>query len=136
MTPVNPIEALVAYLKTQMPGVKIDTQHRYGHDWDPLADSALVLVPSGGVPDRDAPLQNLVVDVWCYAPSQYAATELWRDFVTVARATDREPVAVTGGTALVYAIVQEGGPHLLYDSTVGMDVCYSIIVARIGECAA
>ena len=138
LTPVNPIETLVTYLRAQsaLSGVNIDTKHKYGEGWDALTDASIILVPSGGTVDRYAPILDLVLEVWGYAATQYAAVELWGDLVGVARATNREPVTVTGANvALVYSFQQESGPNLVWDDVVRLDVCNSMFSARLGEVA-
>ncbi len=134
---IDPVETVIRFLSddatlSAMVGGRVAAKHRYGEAWQTSQASVMARLDGGPV-DVYVPVQTPRFEVRCYAPSQVEAMRIWARLVELSRATERGPVTVSNGMALLYAWLQESGPSLLYDSEVALDFVLCFFAARIGE---
>ena len=134
-------EVVIAYLLSQseltdLVGQNIALKHRYGEvrsgTWD-RSEPAITVKPDGGTPDNSVPLQEARLQVRIYAPSAYEALQVWGELLQVMRATNREPVAVTGGTGVLQSLIQETLPNVLWDDEINLDFVLVFLRALVPE---
>ncbi len=140
---IDPLETVIAWLKqnallTELVSTRIAAKHRYGQEnsesqrW-PVTQAGLMVRLDGGIPDLDATLQPIRLEVRCYAPTQLQAMAIWRRLVEISRDTDRQAVLTTNGGGLLYRFNQSSGPSLLYDSDVKLDFVMCFFDALVAE---
>lgn len=145
---IDPLEVVLQELRSDgalaaLVGDRIAAKHRYGAD-APLdvaqgapgwsgGEAGLMVRLDGGEPELYGPLQNVRLEVRCYASSQRQAMQIWRRLVEISRNTDRVEVDTGDGVGLLHELLQASGPSFLYDDTVGMDFVLSFFNASVGE---
>lgn len=134
---IDPFETVIAFLKSsadlaQLVGERIAAKHRYGSAWE-RGDAALTVHLDGGTPDAYTPVQDLRVEVRCYASSPQQAMRIWRALVNLGREAERLRVPVSEGAALLHAWLQASGPSTLFDTDVNMDFVLAFFDVSVGE---
>jgi len=123
---VDPFEALVTLAQQNSgladeTGGRIDVMHHYGQDagdW-PLDAKSLVLTPVSGVPPiLDDTVQRVGLEARCYGDTPFDAGRVYMRLVDWLRTAERVTVDVTGGTALVYYVIQTSSQRLALDDEV------------------
>lgn len=139
---IDPLEAVLKWLQAdaalaELVGSRIASKHRYGEGADSMRwstdQASLTVRLDGGQPDLYVPLQNVRLEVRCYAPSQYLASRIWQRVVEVSRETSRQPVLTSGGAALLHRLNQESSASMLYDRDLGLDLVLVFLSALVGE---
>ena len=134
---VDPLEVVIAWLGqdadlANLVGTRIAAKHRYGVSWTAgLAGLAVRL--DGGLPDLYAAVQEIRLDVRCYASTQQLAVQVWRRLVELSRDRERVPVLAASGSGLLYRFLQASGPSLLYDTELKMDFVLCFFNALVSE---
>lgn len=145
---IDPLETVIAYLRQdtrlmELVGTRVSSKRRYGANaaadvaqgapgWN-VGETALTIRMDGGGPDIYAPVQDVRLEVRCYASSQMAAMRVWRRLVELSRGVEREAVDTSAGRALLHNLLQSSGPSTLYDAQIGMDFVLAFFDARVGE---
>lgn len=147
---IDPLAVVVSYLQAQaglvkLVGRRIATQHRYGEPAVPpgpypawsRADRALTLHLDGGTPDHYLPRQTIRLEARGYASDQVGALEIYLALVSVCRDTEREVVSplTVGGTGILYWLLPDAGPSLVYDPDLGLHLLVVFLQASVGELA-
>jgi len=137
---IDPLETVLAWLRqdpalAELVGTRVAAKHRYGDATNGWATSqaSLMVRLDGGLPDLDAPVQPVRLEVRCYAPSQHGAMQVWRRLVEISRATVRRAVLTASGSGLLHYLLQASGPSLLYDPDVRMDLVLCFFEALVAE---
>jgi len=131
---ISAIEVIVQYFKSaSLPANnQVAVKHRYPDPWLPNT-AGIVVVPDGGTPNLYLPVQNLRLEIRCYEANSYLALTLLDQVMELARATGREQVIISTGTAMLYNFYQESGPSLLYDEDLNMDFALAFFSAKVNE---
>lgn len=132
---VDPIEALVAWLKTAgvVPANRVAVRHRFGTEWDVTTDTAITVTPNGMryLPHFDAFLARAFLTI--YAPDTVDAVRTWTALIPLAEAVDRVQVATTAGNALIYFISTNASGTLGPDPDVGAEAFFVPVTAMIAK---
>jgi hypothetical protein len=139
--PVDALEAIIAYLRTDVPlsdlvSDRIASKHRFalGDDRDgttpgwPTPAKALALSYEGadGDPDPincvDAAQERVRLAARCYGETPLEASRVWRRLTTIARSFTRATVVLDDGrTALVFWLWPAEGPFAEQDPDTRVD---------------
>ena len=132
---INSLEVIIQYLKASgLSTTQIASKHRFGESWE-TGSKAIVVRLDGGTPDIDVPVQDIRVEVRCYAASDYLALELLNEITALSRSINRELQNVSGGGGLLYFFNQTSGQSVLFDPDLNMDFALQFFVAKISESA-
>lgn len=145
---IDPLEVVLRYLRTDgaltaLVGDRIASKHRYGDAsraqagqgapyWN-AGDAGVMVRLDGGDPELYGPLQNVRLEVRCYALSARDAMKVWRRLVELSRECDRLSVDTSDGAGLLHEFLQASGPSTLHDGDVGMDFVLAFFNASISE---
>lgn len=133
---INSLEVIIQYLKASgLSTSQIASKHRFGESWE-AGSKAIVVRLDGGTPDIDVPVQDVRVEVRCYAASDYLALELLNEITALSRSINRELQNVSGGGGLLYFLNQTSGQSVLFDPDLNMDFALQFFVAKISETGA
>jgi hypothetical protein len=137
---IDPIEVVVAYLKTLAVGTTVGGrvvggQAPYGKagGWT-LGQTGIAVQPSpGGAIERAVEVVNQRVAVRLWAATEREAWALWLALHEGAARTGRQLVAVSGArTALLHALLEDSGPSLVWDDELGQ---WSVVVFYLATVA-
>lgn len=137
---VDPVEAILALAAADagiaaVVGDQVAGLHRYGKDagdWD-LDTQALTLTAATGQPQLALESQRLFLDALCWGPTPAEAGDVYRALAGMTRHNGRRPVTVSAGTALVYYVVINSQPVLIYDETIGLYRYEVVLAADVAE---
>lgn len=130
---IDPLETVIQYLKVAgLSTTQIASKHRYGSGWA-VGSLGIVVNLDDGTPDIDVPVQNVRLEVRCFASHRINALMLLHELDEISRSTDRIAVTVSNGAALLYYFTQASGPSTLYDPDVKMDFALRFFEAKICE---
>lgn len=147
---IDPLAVVIADLQqnaalTALVGGRIATQHHYGEADSPPGpypawardDLALTLHLDGGTPDYYLPRQEVRLEARGYAPTQVAALQIYLALVAYCRTASRAVVSpgTAGGTGLLYWLLPDSGPSLVYDPDLGLHLLVVFLRASVGELA-
>lgn len=120
---IDPLEAAIKFLtaRTELSGLggRIASKHKYGEEWA-TSQSSLVVILDDSNPNLYVQVQDIRLEVWCLAPTDTAAMDIWMALVGIFRGNERVVVSTSGGDALVYSFIPESGPSYLPDKELGM----------------
>lgn len=133
----NPLATFIQYLKVCAAAGTISTRQiaekiRYTEAWT-IGSKSIVARLDGGTPNIDLQVQNVRVEVRCFAESAYEASELLNEIIALSRTTEREPVTVGSDTALLYGFLQSSGPSQLFDDDLKMDFALMFFEVQVAE---
>ena len=111
MTTVDPLAALVAYLKADSAVAALASARVYGAELAPaeatsMPRHAVVCYATGGQPEHYVKLQAPRVDVMCYGPTPYEAKRLYLTVYDALKGAEREEQT----SALIHTALMNGGP--------------------------
>lgn len=145
---IDPLETVLSFLKTdgalaELVGNRIASKHRFGDAsraqagqgapyWQ-IGSAGLTVRLDGGDPEIYAPVQNVRLEVRCYAQGAHEAMQVWRRVVELARGCERVSVDTSDGGALLHEFLQASGPSTLWDNNLGMDFVLSFFNASVSE---
>lgn len=130
---INALETVIQYLKgAGLSTSQIASKDRFGETW-PVSSQAIVVNLDGGNPDLYLPVQNVRLEIRCYGPDRWSALTLLDEVIELSRATCREEVTVSGGTAMLYRLLQASGPSALFDDELQMDFALMFFEAMVCE---
>jgi hypothetical protein len=137
---IDPLEVVIKWLAAdaalaELVSGRVASKHRYGDavtGWL-VSQAGLMVRLDGGLPDLDATLQPIRLELRCYASSQVEATAIWRRLVEISRDTDRRSVMTTNGGGLLYRFNQSSGPSMLYDQDAKLDFVMAFFDALVAE---
>lgn len=115
---IDPLEAAIQFMlgRAELADLngRIAAKHKYGEAWK-TSESGLVVVQDDSMPSHYVPIQDLRLEVQCYAASDANAMDTWLSLVEIARNCSRVAVLTSKGDALVYSFLQESGPSYVPD---------------------
>ena len=130
---IDPLAAVIQYLKgAGLSVTQIAEKHRYGDTWQ-AGSRGIVVRLDGGSPEVDLHVQNIRLEVRCYAESSFYAMQMLGELITLSRSIDRESIVVGTDTALIYSLVQASGPSVLMDPDITMEFALMYFDAEIAE---
>ncbi len=130
---INALEVIIQFLKASgLSTAQIASKHRYGELWNP-GSSGIVVRQDGGEPNLYAEVQDIRVEIRCYAEKDYLALELMNEILAISRRANRKEQTVSDATALLYFFKPESGASLLYDLDLNMDFALMFFSAQISE---
>lgn len=134
---IVPLEAVIAYIKGDsgvqaQVGSQIASKHKFGSGWE-IPSKAIQVQPSPGPVDVDTPVEQMRLEVRCYGGSQYEALQVYGAFRDLVRATERVTVETTTGKALIYRLLLNASPSLLYDPEVEIDLVMVFAQTAVAE---
>lgn len=133
---VDPLEVMIAYLKSQL-GDHVDdrvaAKHRFGGNWTP-GTKCLVVRQDGGPPDLYAKIWVVRLELDFYGANTVEIAGLFAAIVAFTRSVNRLPVEITNNLALLHSFTQASGLSCpLYDPDLKMDYGMAFFNAIIAE---
>lgn len=130
---INALEMVIRYLKSAgLSTSQIASKHRYGEPWK-IGSSAVVARLDGGDPNLYVEIQNIRVEIRCFAAKDYLALELLNEIIEFSRTVNRVEQVAEGGTGLLYFIKPDSGPSGLFDPDLNMDVALMFFSVQVSE---
>jgi hypothetical protein len=139
---IDPVEVCIQAIKSAAPtlagGQVASKNHYVGADssdpglW-PVNTEGISMRLDGGQVELYLPVHDIRLEVRCFGNDQPGAMALLITFQQLARTLQRKMVEVSGGTALLYFMVPESGPSLLYDADLGKDFSLQFFHAKVHE---
>lgn len=137
---IIPLEAVITYIKSNsgvqaQVGTQVASKHQFGSkegNWA-IPSKAIQVQPSPGPVDVDTPVEQMRLEVRCYGGSQYEAFQVYTAFRDLVRTTERVTVDTTTGKALIYKLLLDASPSLLYDPEVGIDLVMVFAQTAVAE---
>jgi hypothetical protein len=131
---IDLLEVVLAYLAGNA-DLNIETagqvasKHKFGLDeaddedaWTLPSKALTVSYATGGTPDLYGGQQRARLEARCYGGSQEQANEVYAALAEVVEATERTPVAISSGNALLYWLVFDDSPENQKDPDLNIDV--------------
>lgn len=136
---IDPLEAVVQYVRRAadinvLTGGQVAAKHKFGDGW-PVPSKAITLRANGGPVDLYTERQLMRLDARMYGESQWEASRVYRELVTLTRNTTRAKAETTDGNALIYWLVPRSAPSQLYDRELKMDYILVFLEAAVAEVA-
>lgn len=121
-------------------GTRVAPRHKFGqatNDWKiddaTLGAKGLVIRLDGGLATRDVQRHVPRYEFRCYGGTVLETLEVWQAVKAWTRAFNRQTVASTGGTALIYHVTPETEPSTLIDPDLDLPYQMIFVNAEIRE---
>lgn len=131
---IDPLEAVVVWLTEALVSLdgRVAAKHRYGAGWSE-SQTGLSVHLDGGIPDIDANVTTMRLEMQIRADDQAKAVGVWRELVQLSRTTRRFTVNTSLGTALIQYALPETVLSLLYDDVLKMDLGIVFFEVMVSE---
>lgn len=135
---MEPLATVIQHLLAQsdlatLVGTRIASRHRYAQDsggWQ-LTDQGIAVGALPGSVPRVDDASALRLEVRCYAQGTPKAFAVATMIERVCERTQRTPVAVGDGTALLYYLVRAGSIAVGYDETINLEYAALTLQAAV-----
>jgi hypothetical protein len=133
---IDPWEAAILFLLSRSELNMLNGQigRIYDGQWQ-RGTPSLAFVMDDSSPD-EAPVHVMRFESRCYANDVASAMDTWMALMTISRTISRVPVAVTGGTCLIYDFEKMSGPSRIPDQDLNLEMITGFWNINISEVTA
>lgn len=131
---IDALACVIQYFKAAgLSTRQIAEKYRYGNGGWAAGTPSLLVRLDGGEANLDLPIQEVRLEVRCYAQSSELAMQMLGELITLSRATNREQVVTGDKNALLYWLLQDSGSSALTDEDLKMAYALMFFRARVAE---